>query len=68
MDTKKAPRQDTAIEELAKLSFHKTRNVAVAFTLMSQEGFQMAGDDSIERVVFRIARPVSGVGSHEGIA
>ena len=42
--------------------------MAVAFTLADQEGFQMSGDDSIERVVFRIARPVRGVESHKGIA
>src|SRR5262245_9652291 len=48
--------------------FPQTRNVAVAFTLASEEGFQMSGDDSIKRVVFRIGRPVPAVGNHSGIA
>src|SRR5262245_50338893 len=68
MDTQKAPCQDTTIEELAKLTFHKPRNVPVGFTLPGQKGFQVAGDDSIHRILFGIARPVSGVGNHESIA
>jgi hypothetical protein len=68
VDTKKAPRQDATIEELAKLTFHKPRNVPVALTLSSQKGFQMSGDDSIERVVFWIAWPIRGIENHEGIA
>jgi hypothetical protein len=59
--------QDATIEELAKLTFHKPRNVPVAFTLAGQERFQVPGDDSVHRVVFRIARPVCDVDSHEGI-
>jgi hypothetical protein len=42
--------------------------VPVALTLSSQKGFQMSGDDSIERVVFWIARPIRGIENHEGIA
>jgi len=68
VDTKKSPRQDATIEELAKLTFHKPRNVPVAFTLTAKERFQVPGDDSIHRIVFWIARPVRGIGSHEGIA
>jgi hypothetical protein len=49
-------------------AFHKARDVAVAFTLKSQEGFQMVGDDSMQRVVFRIAGPVGAADCHEGAA
>jgi hypothetical protein len=70
VDTKKAPRQDATIEELTKLTLHKPRNVPVALTLTGQERFQVPGDDSIHRIVFRIAWPVSYLylDSHEGIA
>ena len=68
MDAKKTASQDPAFEELAKLGLDKTRDVAIAFTLTRKERFQMSGDDSIERIVFRIARPVHGVDSHEGVA
>ena len=57
VDTKKSPRQDATIEELAKLTFHKPRNVPVAFTLTAKERFQVPGDDSIHR----IARPVRDI-------
>jgi hypothetical protein len=47
MDTKKAPSQNARVEDLAKLTFHKPRNVPVAFTLTGQERFQVPGDDAI---------------------
>ena len=60
-------RQHSALQELPELAFHKAGNNAIAFTLSGEKGFQMSGDKAIERVVFRIAKPVA-VDSHSGIA
>ena len=67
MDAKKAPRQDTAIEELAKLRLHKGRYMAIPFALPGQERFQMSGDDAIKRILFGIARSVDLLDGHEDI-
>jgi hypothetical protein len=68
MDPQEAPRQNTTIERFTKLGFYKVRDMAVPFALPGKERFQVPGDDCIERIVFRIARPVRGVDSHEGVA
>jgi len=68
VDAEKTLRQDATVEELAELSLDKAGNNAIPFALPGQKGFQISGDHSMERVVFRIARPVSHLDSHEGIA
>ena len=53
---------------LSSTFLDKAGNVPIPFTLSGQERFQMSGDDSIQRVFFRVSRPVDGMGGHEGIA
>ena len=68
MDTKKASIPNTAIEELPEFLFIEAGDMTVALPLTGQEGLQMAGDDSIHGIVFRISGPVLGIDGHEGIA
>jgi len=68
VDTKKASIPNTAIEELPKFVFNEAGDGTVALPLTGQEGLQMAGDDFIHRIVFRISGPVPGIDGHAGIA
>jgi hypothetical protein len=68
VNAKKTSSQDATVEELSELGFNETGHVAVSFTLTSKKGFQMSGDDSVERVVFWIAGAVRLVESHGGVA
>ena len=43
-------------------------SVPIPFALSGEKRFQISGDDSIQRVFFRISRPVDGIDSNEGIA
>ena len=56
------------MEELPKFVFNEAGDVTAALPLTGQEGLQMAGDDSIHGIVFRISGPVPGIDGHEGIA
>ena len=62
------PHQHTAVEERTKFKFGKRRHMLVALALPGEERFQISGDNSIERTLFRIARPVYGVDGHGRIA
>jgi hypothetical protein len=42
VDTDKAPRQNTTVEELAEFALHETRQWTVAFGLPGKKGFQVA--------------------------
>src|SRR5438128_2690375 len=68
VDTKKASILNTAIEELPKFVFNEAGDGTVALPLTGQEGLQMAGDDYIHGIVFRISGPVLGIDGHAGIA
>src|SRR5687768_4047783 len=68
VDTKKASIPNTAMKELPEFVFNEAGDVTAALPLTGQEGLQMAGDDSIHGIVFRIAGPVLGIDGHEGIA
>src|SRR6266487_4602993 len=59
---------NTAIEELPEFVFNEAGDVTVALPLTGHEAFQMASDDSIHGIVFRISGPVLGIDGHEGIA
>ena len=67
VDTKEAPRQHAALEELAKLALHKGRHMTIPLAMPSQERLQMSGDDSVYGILLRIARTVDGGDSHEAI-
>jgi len=56
-----------ALQELPKFALHKRRDLPVPLALSGEERLQMSGDNSIERVLFRIAGPIGDVESHEGI-
>ena len=43
------------------------RHIAVVFALAGEERFEMSGNDSKQRILFRIARPVDVLGSHKDI-
>jgi len=68
MHTKKTSAKNSTLYECAEFALDELWHIPVALALSGEKRFQMSGDDSIERVVFQIARPVRGIGSHEGIA
>ena len=61
-------RQNTASEEVPKFAFYELRNIPVPFTLAGQECFQMSGNNSVDRILFGIARPVDLLATHEHMA
>jgi len=48
--------------------FDKAGHIPVPFALSGKKCFQMPGDNPIQRILFRIARPVDGVDGHKCIA
>ena len=67
MHTKETMRQNAAFQGRAEFTLDKAGHVPVPFALSGQESLQVSGDDSIQRVFFRISGPVDGIDGHEGI-
>ena len=68
MDPQETPRQYPALQERAELPLDKCGKFLVKLPPPRQKRFQLFADDLIQHRCFRIARPVPGADSHEGIA
>jgi hypothetical protein len=68
MNPDKTSRKNAAIDKRAKLALDKRRHIPVPLALPCEKRFQVSGNDAIEWIFFRIARPVDLVKSHRDIA
>jgi len=66
--TDKTPQKNTTIQERAKFALHKLRHISITLALLCKESFQISRNDTIERVLFGIPRPVDVLDRHEHIA
>jgi hypothetical protein len=67
VDPKEAVSKHPAFEELPKFALHKRGDLPVPSALSGEERLQISSNNSIERVLFRIAWPVGGTECHEDI-
>ena len=52
---------------LSSTFLDEDRHMAIPLTLASEERLQMSGDDTVERILFGIARPIGLLDRHENI-
>jgi hypothetical protein len=66
MDTDEAPRKHSTYEG-TKLALHELWDISITLALLRKEGFQVSGNDAVDRILFRIARPVDVFKSHRDV-
>ena len=66
VETNKTPHEYATVDKRTKFALDERRHMLVPLALSGEERFQMSGDNFIERALFGIAGPVSGVDSHAG--